>query len=36
VVRIVDDDKNPQQVYNVNVHLFPLSAAEKENEAGDE
>jgi uncharacterized protein (TIGR02147 family) len=25
VVRIVDEDKNADQVYNVNVHLFPMS-----------
>ncbi len=25
IVRIVDDDKNADQVYNVNVHLFPMS-----------
>jgi uncharacterized protein (TIGR02147 family) len=25
VVRIVDDDKTADQVYNVNVHLFPMS-----------
>jgi uncharacterized protein (TIGR02147 family) len=36
VVRIVDDDKNADRVYNVNVHLFPMSvrqqAKERENE----
>ena len=25
VVRIVDDDKNADRVYNINVHLFPMS-----------
>jgi uncharacterized protein (TIGR02147 family) len=25
VLRIVDDDEHPAQVYNVNVHLFPMS-----------
>ena len=25
VVRIVDDDKSPDMVYNLNVHLFPMS-----------
>jgi uncharacterized protein (TIGR02147 family) len=29
VVRIVDDDKNPGQVFNVNVHLFPMSVPKK-------
>ena len=29
VVRIVDDDKNPDQVFNVNMHLFPMSARKK-------
>ena len=36
VVRIVDEDKDPQQVYNVNVHLFPMSSAQKQTGAGDE
>ncbi|MBN1760580.1 MAG: TIGR02147 family protein [Chitinispirillaceae bacterium] len=36
VVRIVDDDKNADQVYNVNVHLFPMSASIKNNGAGHE
>jgi uncharacterized protein (TIGR02147 family) len=25
IVRIVDDDKNADRVYNVNVHCFPMS-----------
>jgi uncharacterized protein (TIGR02147 family) len=25
LVRIVSDDKNPTDVYNINVHLFPVS-----------
>jgi uncharacterized protein (TIGR02147 family) len=29
IIRIVDDDSRAEQVYNVNVHLFPLSAAPK-------
>jgi uncharacterized protein (TIGR02147 family) len=29
VVRIVDEDKTVEQVYNVNVHLFPMSAPQK-------
>jgi uncharacterized protein (TIGR02147 family) len=29
VVRIVDDDKNPDQVFNVNMHLFPMSVRKK-------
>ena len=29
VVRIADDDKNSDRVYNVNVHLFPMSVREK-------
>jgi uncharacterized protein (TIGR02147 family) len=36
VVRIVDDDKNVEQVYNVNVHLFPLSVPQKRGETGNE
>jgi uncharacterized protein (TIGR02147 family) len=36
VVRIVDDDTNVDQVYNVNVHLFPLSTAIKHGEAAHE
>jgi uncharacterized protein (TIGR02147 family) len=36
VVRIVDDDKKPERVYNINIHLFPMSAAEGKNEADDE
>jgi uncharacterized protein (TIGR02147 family) len=30
VVRITDDDKNSDRVYNVNVHLFPMSVREKQ------
>jgi uncharacterized protein (TIGR02147 family) len=36
VVRIVDDDKNADQVYNVNIHLFPMSASIKNNGARHE
>lgn len=36
VVRIVDEDKNVEQVYNVNVHLFPMSAPQKREETGNE
>lgn len=32
VVRIVDDEKDPEQVYNVNVHLFPMSVPGKNRE----
>lgn len=36
VVRIVDDDKKADMVYNVNVHLFPLSASTTNKQAGNE
>ena len=36
VVRIVDDDKNADRVYNVNVHLFPMSVRQPQRESGDE
>jgi uncharacterized protein (TIGR02147 family) len=36
VVRIVDEDKTVEQVYNVNVHLFPMSAPQKREETGNE
>jgi uncharacterized protein (TIGR02147 family) len=36
VVRIVDDDKNADQVYNVNVHLFPMSFRQSGKESRDE
>ena len=36
VVRIVDDDKNADRVYNVNVHLFPMSVRQPHGESGDE
>jgi len=36
VVRIVDDDKNPEQVYNVNVHVFPMSVRKKREGTTDE
>jgi uncharacterized protein (TIGR02147 family) len=32
VARIVDEDKSVDQVYNVNVHLFPVSAPQKRGE----
>lgn len=35
VVRIVDDEKNPEQVYNVNVHLFPMSVPPINKEGAD-
>ena len=36
VVRIVDDDKNADQVYNVNVHLFPMSLPQSGKEPRNE
>jgi uncharacterized protein (TIGR02147 family) len=36
VVRIVDEGKNAEQVYNVNVHLFPMSALHQREETGNE
>jgi len=36
VIRIVDDDKNAKQVYNVNIHLFPLSVAKPGEEGAHE
>jgi uncharacterized protein (TIGR02147 family) len=36
VVRIVDDDKNADRVYNVNVHLFPVSVPQPVKEPRDE
>ncbi|MBN1760191.1 MAG: TIGR02147 family protein [Chitinispirillaceae bacterium] len=36
VVRIVDDDKSAERVYNVNVHLFPLSIKPADGVQGDE
>jgi uncharacterized protein (TIGR02147 family) len=36
VIRIVDDDKTVERVYNVNVHLFPMSAIQKREETGNE
>jgi uncharacterized protein (TIGR02147 family) len=36
VVRIVDDDKCANQVYNVNVHLFPMSVRQPGKESRDE
>ena len=36
VVRIVDDDKSADQVYNVNVHLFPMSARQSSKEHRNE
>jgi uncharacterized protein (TIGR02147 family) len=36
VVRIVDDDRDPKQVYNVNVHLFPMSVPTNSRENADD
>jgi uncharacterized protein (TIGR02147 family) len=36
VVRIVDDDKSADRVYNVNVHLFPMSVPQTNKEPRDE
>ncbi|HEX2956726.1 MAG TPA: TIGR02147 family protein, partial [Chitinispirillaceae bacterium] len=36
VVRIVDEDKNADQVYNVNVHLFPMSIPQTDKESDNE
>jgi uncharacterized protein (TIGR02147 family) len=36
VVRIVDDEKTVEQVYNVNVHLFPMSVPQKQEETGND
>lgn len=36
VVRIVDEDKNADQVYNVNVHLFPMSVPQANKESDNE
>ena len=35
VIRIVDDDKNAEQVYNVNIHLFPTSSRSKRENTND-
>jgi uncharacterized protein (TIGR02147 family) len=36
VVRIVDDDKHAERVYNVNVHLFPMSVRPAIRDQGNE
>lgn len=36
VIRIVDDDKESNRVYNLNVHLFPLSEKSKKKNEPDE
>jgi uncharacterized protein (TIGR02147 family) len=36
VARIVDEDRAVEQVYNVNVHLFPMSAPQKREETRNE
>jgi uncharacterized protein (TIGR02147 family) len=36
VVRIVDDEKSADQVYNLNVHLFPMSIVQSSKESRDE
>jgi uncharacterized protein (TIGR02147 family) len=36
IARITDDEKNPDQVYNVNVHFFPTSKKAAKREGPDE
>jgi uncharacterized protein (TIGR02147 family) len=36
VVRIVDEDKSANQVYNINVHLFPMSISQSDMESCNE